>query len=387
MTIAIVTTQGITGSTVIGRALPLARQFARANQAHLILLNGTKKLPVSTENLKFHSVGQEPLKRTRSGKKRLKGPALVFVMAATVVRIFFQLIKIRPEVVIIMKSLPHNVAGVYLWRYTFGWRKKIILDVDDFELTANVLSSIWQRATIHWAERAGLKISNRIVVATPFLADHFKQLMVSRPKPITMIPTGLEAILSLPLQKNPPTHLLYLGSLSISSGHRVDMLPEILQKVHQIFPHTKLIIAGHGDDQEILQKKIANMNLSPFIVWYGRFNADDVATLLADAAVIIDPIDASITARAKSSFRTVLAAAAGLPVVTSNIGIRPYFLPPELHKAFFARPTNAEDYASKIIKLLSNPLTEQQRRSLQTYAKTFTWPVLAQKYQQFFSEI
>jgi hypothetical protein len=180
MKIAFVSALAPHSSTMIGRIVPLARHFAKNHEVHIMALDAEDH-KINNTNIKIHSVGKEPFIRTPSGKKRLRGWRLItrltLITGATLQKIF----QINPEMVIIVKPLPHNVAAVALWQI-FIRRKKIILDADDFELTANTLSSFLQRAAMHIAERVAIHIASRIVVATPFLSDRFQQITGSAPE-------------------------------------------------------------------------------------------------------------------------------------------------------------------------------------------------------------
>jgi len=389
--IVFATTQSATQSTVIGRVLPLAEQFAKTHQVHLLLLGEVTGTGLKNSKIQPHSVGRLPYHTTSQGKRRLKGIALVINMLITSLTTAWRLSRLNPEVVIIVKSLPANVLGVWLWhnlvRISSSRSPQIILDVDDFELTANVLTSLPQRAAVHWAERVGAKMANRIVGATPFLVDHFKQLTGHR-KQVELIPTGLtltplpSPIRRVSLRLSRGSAILYAGSLSISSGHRVDLLPEILALVIKSLPHATLTIAGDGDDTDVLEKKFAARGLTQAVTWHGRFTPSEIPPLISQVDLLIDPIDASIAQRAKSSFRVALATAAGIPIVTSNIGIRPLLIPASLQQLFFAEPASATDYASKIVALLQRPLVNEQVQQLTRHAKRYTWDQLGQQYQQ-----
>lgn len=366
MTIAFATTQSVTDSTLRGRVLPVATRLAKKHDVHVLVL---EKLKVTTSPaLHLHSVGRLPFVRAARGKKRRKRMALVMRLLDAAWRTAWALQRIKPDVVIIEKTLPHNVFGVWLWRLSTWRPHRIILDVDDFELTANVTTSLTQRAAIHWAERTATRIAEHVIAATPFLADHFTQLGA---KQVTMIPTGIEFFTPQVTPHNAPA-LLYIGSLSISSGHRVDLLPQIIEILARDFSDITLSVAGYGDDETALKH--------PRIKLVGVFEPIDVPHLLAMADIIIDPIDSSIAQRAKSSFRTIAAAWAGKPVVTSNIGIRPYLLPPALHKRFFAEAGNPASYAEKIAALLRAPLQPTVITALQQHARPFSWDVLAREY-------
>jgi glycosyltransferase involved in cell wall biosynthesis len=378
MTIAFVTTQGAKGSTLIGRVIPLAEHMSQYHHVHVLAFDHPTQLSAAEHtNVVFHESGHEPFERTANGKKRARGLALLWLLFTSTLKTTRLLFQLKPDVVIIVKPLPHNVAAVTLWR---AWprkrRPRIILDCDDLELTANVLSSLSERAAIHIAERLALTLAHHVVVATPFLQDRMRHLTARHPKPVTHIPTGIATMGTLAAKKTEPT-LVYLGSLSQSSGHRVDLLPAILKAVQKKVPRAKLLIAGIGDNENELRSHLTG---NDSVTWKGKFTTQDIPALLHHKAILLDPIDDSFTQRAKSSFRVTLASYLGLPVVTSNIGIRPLLLPAQLHNRFFAKPGDAVSYAHRVQELIDHPLTSAEKAQLQKHGQNFTWEKLAQQY-------
>jgi len=252
--------------------------------------------------------------------------------------------------------------------------------MDDYELTANQLTSLWQRAAIHWSQTTALRLSQKIITASPFLEEYARQLKPSAH------PTTLLTSLELPPTSTPltsdTTHptILYIGSLSITSGHRIDLLPDILAGVRQKFPHITLRLAGDGDDVATLKQAFATKNLSSATEFTGRFTPKDLPELLKNVTLIIDPIDSSITNRAKSSYRAALAATLGLPIITSNVGVRDTWIPPQFHTRFFATPGDTASYQSKVIAALSDPLTQTQQDHFKNHAQTYTWAKIANTY-------
>ncbi len=381
MKIVFAATQSKSGSTLIGRILPIAVNLPKQPDIHILALSPA---PSSNQpNITIHPIGREPFLRTQKGKQRLRGFPLFLSLLKTAFSTALSLYRLNPDVVIIVKPHPPNTLGVYLWRL-FHPAAKIILDADDFELTANVLTSIYQRGIIHASERLSVSISNHIVTASPFLSDHFKQLS-NNSQLVTMIPTGIQpqddTLKTLSALKSTSGRLLYIGSVSRSSGHQIDLLPDILKSLRQNH-HVTLTIAGDGDDVSRLKQRFHDLRLTPHVTWTGRFSSTDIPALLNQADIIIDPIDASLVTRAKSSYRVLLAAINGRPVITSNIGIRPYLLPQSLHHKFFADPNNADSYVDKIKDLIDSPLSDNQRQALKKHARQFTWKKLAHQYNQ-----
>ncbi|MEX1112794.1 MAG: glycosyltransferase [Candidatus Andersenbacteria bacterium] len=377
MKIVFVTTQALTGSTVVGRVLPFAEEIAASHNVYVFAHEGDTQPP---KGITVEYVGKDPFTRSSNGKRRLKGIALIARMIVNAWRTLLMLVHVQPDVAIIVKPLPQNVLATYVWRL-FNTKRKVILDVDDFELTANSLSSVYQRAAIHWSERTGSRIASTIACATPFLQDHFRQLTTDA-KQVELIPTPLPIQVS-PISNTPsrPT-LLYIGSVSITSGHRVDLLPEILEQVRRDIPEATLTIAGSGDDVASLEQLFAERRLQDAVQWTGRFSPQDVGDLLQTASVVLDPIDGSIVNRAKSSFRVAASAASGVPVVTSNIGIRPLLLPQKLHERFFAEPGSAAAYATRVIDLLKHPLSDEDRSNMVDHSKDHSTEKLSEAYEK-----
>lgn len=376
MKIAFVTTQSLAGSTVVGRVLPLAEHLVEGNDVSVLVHKGPGG-EAGYRRVTIRKSGVDPFVRTPSGKRRRRGMSLVLRMLLNAVLHAWQLVLLSPDMVVIVKVLPESVLATLLAQL-FLRRVAVVIDVDDFELQANVLTSLLQRAAVHWAERRGATVARAVVCATPFLADHFEVLASG--KPVVLIPTGFS---SLPIREREvgAPILLYLGSLSVASGHRVDLLPEIVRLVRQERPVT-LVLAGEGDDVVGLKAEFERLGVSEAVQWRGRFTSTQLPTLLAGASLLLDPVDSGIVARAKSSYRVMLAAACGLAVVSSDVGIRPQLLPEAMHERCFATPGDAASYAANVIAWLARPLTDEERHQLQAHAQQFSWEALGVRYLQ-----
>lgn len=382
MNIVFLTTQSCIQSTVIGRVIPLARQCVALGHRVVLLVHREKDEKESSDvkGMQVRVTGVNPFSRSTDGKKRARGLYLIWTMKLNAWRAVWALIIERPDVIVLVKPLPENTMAASIAKL-FLWNTKIILDVDDFELFANSLSSLLERAAIHASERIATALSSHVVVATPFLHDHIHQ-MVAGKKEITLIPTGLDPMESV---VHGAGHvMLYIGSLSLSSGHRVDLLPEILLLVRKQVSDATLLLAGSGDDEAKLRKQFADLGLQDAVSFLGRFSRGDVSSLIAKADVLIDPIDSSIVSRAKSSFRTALALVAGMPIVTSNIGIRTELIPSGFHERFFAIPEDAVSYSQRIGEILMHPLSQTERTQLIEQSKKYTWEELAKMYNSLF---
>lgn len=382
MKIVFLTTQSSIQSTVQGRVFPLANELQKTGHDVIVFLHKEKNV----DNPAYVRItGSNPFERTADGKKRQGGLRLLVTMKLNAIRAAWGLISERPDYIILVKPLPENTLAMVLAKL-FLWKTIVILDVDDFELFANKVSSLLQRAAIHVSERVATMLASQVVVATPFLYDHIRQL-VAGTKEVTVIPTGLTV--EAPLGSggrtgNRESTILYLGSVSVTSGHRVDLLPEILQEVRSHVPDATLVVAGSGDNEQELKQQFHKLGLTSAVRFAGRFSLDQVPELLRHAAILIDPIDSSIVSRAKSSFRCALALATSTPVVTSSIGIRTELIPEALHTKFFAKPEDKASYAACIISLLHKPLSDAEKTMMHNQSQQYTWEHLSTVYNRFF---
>jgi len=190
MNIAFVTTQSVHQSTVIGRVLPLAKEFQNMGHSVTVFLHHEKDAAYP-QDISIRFTGSNPFERTDNGKRRKSGMRLLWTMKINALRAAWGLVRVRPDVIILVKPLPENTLAALIAKI-FLWNTKVILDVDDFELFANNLSSLFQRAAIHASERIATTLASSIVVATPFLYDHIHQMTTGKKK-VVLIPTGLTA--------------------------------------------------------------------------------------------------------------------------------------------------------------------------------------------------
>ncbi len=129
MKIVFATAHGLTSSTTIGRIFPLVQEFDRMGHSCIVLALSTTpsrhdETPLLRKEGKIFYVGREPFHRTPAGKKRLRGIALIFNMLATALRTAWTLLRLKPDVVIISKSLPSNTLGT---KYTHSFLHKRML--------------------------------------------------------------------------------------------------------------------------------------------------------------------------------------------------------------------------------------------------------------------
>lgn len=377
MTITFVATLPLTAPTIIGRAAPLASALAsRGHRVSLITLGAradhqqTALFPVSLTiaGLTLRADGAERpprhsiLPRLWSGTRAL----------AAAIR------EQRADVLVLVKAHPQNVFALR------SLSLPVIVDADDDERFASRLTVV-ERQLMGMVERVAARRASAITVCSPALVERYAHDLHARR--VVLIPTGLprervpapliRELLNLPSSAR---ILLYLGSLAISSGHRVDELLAVWDTLAADVPDVHLVIVGDGIDAVLLQKTAAVLRASSRVHFLGRYQPAEAAEFACQADVLLDPIDDTPTSRAKSSSRTLLALLSGVPVIAGDVGIRRLLLPRQLHPWTLVPPGHRDHLLASIRYALTAEAQREFRSATEGRWKQWSWERLGEQF-------
>lgn len=341
MKVVFVSSLGRESSTFLGRLLPLARELSKKGVIiKFFLLHYKYRLCSSKEiaegkNVTSYYLGQAAVFKDEKSKHYFPFLKLISSLITSSFRIFKALLKEKDvDVIVVSKPHPHNFWPAILVAKVK--RKKIILDSDDLEYASNKKIAPFQKFVLKFSEKIGIKFCDYIFVCSPFLLEYYKKLGFKKER-IIFIPTGIGTSYEIEPEKDEkiirkefgiPGHvkiLFYFGSLSISSGHRVDTLLESFKKVSEKIENTFLVIAGSGEDYFFLKEKAKSLKISERTRFLGRFKLKDIFPLIRICDLIIDPVDKTLKNQAKSSFRLTEAIRFRKPFISLNSGIQKYF--------------------------------------------------------------
>lgn len=82
-------------------------------------------------------------------------------------------------------------------------------------------------------------------------------------------------------------YLLYVGRLRVRKG--VEVLLEALPAARQAHPGLRLLLAGDGEQREVLERRCAELGLGDCVTFLGRCDAGRVRRLLAHARCLVVP--------------------------------------------------------------------------------------------------
>lgn len=349
-------------STTIGRTVPLAEELQK--RGHTIRI-ATLRDGTETDDSLFSFVGPS-LKIPRDIKFRAFEIIKRIIIAKkgfeSAVKFF------KPDLVVLEKAQPQNVLA------KIPKNIPIVLDVDDDERYSSGSSFLWT-IFISFVESYGVKKADLITACSPALVKRFKA---------EFIPTGISAEEGSPApdirQKFgiPPDAqiITYLGSLSLASGHRIDHILSIWEKLAENFPKVRLVFIGDGNDAE----KIKKLKHFDRIHFYGRYDANHSESFAKQSTILIDPVDNSRVSESKSSSRAILALKTGTPVVAGNVGIRKIIIPESLHEWTLYDPEKLNSFYECIACALKPESKNEFVQKTKDEWEKWSWPEIGSKF-------
>lgn len=388
MNVLVITALPPERASFVGRIIPLARALHRADHhVEILTLSGATRPPFTetftdTRGFAISVVGPNirptavttptigsAWRRYHIGHRALAGA----------------LSERRADVIVLEKPQPQNTGPAL--SFARARDVPILLDADDFEPAASRFPF-----PVRWAMRTldcrAARAAAVITACSPFLVAHYRRL---NPRTrVELLPTGIDLPSNIP-----PAHLrarlklpqdvsivLYVGSLSLSSGHRVDLLLNAWSRLRlDQRGNAHLVISGNGIDAERLRARVArDAALKSRVHFIGRFTPPEDIALAREADLLVDPVDQSLTAEAKSSHRTMLALATGTPIVTGAVGVRLVLLPPALHSLCLYDPARRDDLTTALAHGLAPSAKAAFQRGTRGMFNQWSWDTLGKRF-------
>jgi len=144
--------------------------------------------------------------------------------------------------------------------------------------------------------------------------------------------------------------IVYAGRLAVEKN--IDILVRALALLRQDFPTAMLVLAGHGTDQQRLERSAEEHNVAQHVRFLGTLDKASLADVFRAADVF------AIASTSESQSMTLLQAmSCGLPAV----GARWRALPEYITSAsgLLATPGEPADFARQLVTILSQPMLQQ----------------------------
>ncbi len=244
----------------------------------------------------------------------------------------WQAVKIAPDLIHVGKPHPQNIfAGLVAGRIL--GRRLLLLDYDDLEAESNHTSNGLQRRVLAWLERWFPGRCDGVTTHTRFLADRLQAAGVPAER-ILRLPSAVDPLRFSPVDPAQLTQhrrelgvaegqsvVIYVGSFSLVN-HPVDLLLQAFALLAQDQPDACLLLVGGGPDLDAMKSLAQSLGIGERCHFLGRIPADQIPALFALATVSVDPVHGDRVAEARWPLKIVESLAAGVPVVTGDIGDR-----------------------------------------------------------------
>jgi len=228
----------------------------------------------------------------------------------------------------------------------------------------------------HWGEQYGIRLYRNFVVLTHSMRERIEARVPGAR--CTVIPNGIDdSLFDLPIRAG--RSILYAGRID-AEQKGVDLLLTAYARLAR--PRPPLVLAGHSQQPGVIEALARQLGVAGDIIWFGRYDRDARARLLADCRFVCVP-------SRDETFGMVIteACAAGKPVVYFD---RPPMNEVAANAACEAVPPFAVDgYAEAMVRLWEAPDSELLRRGemCRQAMTAFRWDTLAARQEDFYGEV
>ncbi len=375
-----------------GRWLPLARRLVRAgHEVHLLMLHPTfdqvRMRWFTCDGVRCMYVGQMHVYGLPGERRHFGALELASVSLRGALALAQTAIRLQPDILHIAKPQPINgLAGVLAARNG----ARLYVDCDDYEADANHFRGAWQQQIVAWWEDRLPRMARGVSVNTRFLYDRLQRLGVPEQR-LCYVPNGVDfdrqtfpderrvAALRAALGLHHHPTVVYLGAIS-AVAHGIRLLINAFAILVRRLPAARLVIVGDGDDRPALMAYARARGLARTMIWTGRAPPEAALTWLALGDCSVDPVDDTPAAAARSPLKVVESLAAGVPVVTGDVGDRRDMVGDTA--GVIVPAGNAQALADGIATVLTNPaLRAQLAHGARVRAAAYDWDRLAHTWQ------
>lgn len=215
---------------------------------------------------------------------------------------------------------------------------------------------------------SSLKRASHIIVPSAYLQDVFAEYQ----KVAEVVPNVLDETLFFPNEstqdKDADSPIRLLVTRNLEPIYDIPSAIHCLASVIQVYPNTRLFIAGSGPEYQALVNLTEKLGIADNVDFLGRLDSNRIAELYRESDFLINPSTVD-----NSPNSVIEALACGVPVITTNVGGIPRLVKDQ-HDAYMVEPRQPELLASGVLHLVKDEKSRQAQiaNGLNT-AKQFYW--------------
>jgi glycosyltransferase involved in cell wall biosynthesis len=222
--------------------------------------------------------------------------------------------------------------------------------------------------------RRRLQQCDALIVPTTFL----QQVFAEYDQRAEIVPNIVDTQLFAPTTQ-PPAQLHVVVTRNLEALYDNASALRALALIRHNVPDARLTLTGEGPERAPLQALAAELGISDAVHFAGRLPREQVASLLHSARVLLNPSTAD-----NSPNSLIEAMAAGVPIVSTDVGGVPQLCQPGVH-ALLVPARAPEQMAAAILQLHQNDVLRQQlithgRDRAAEFSWPKVWPALQENY-------
>ena len=391
-TITFFVNQSLESPAGVGRYFPIAKNLVRmGNKVNIIALHHNFKSLIKKyfikDGVNVYYVGQMHVLKIGDKKIYLNKLQLIKTVLLSTLKMCLMGLKLKSDIIYVFKPQPINGLAAFITK--LFKRKKLFVDCDDYEAQSNKFSSKIEKAIFVLFEDYLPKFANLITIHNSFLIKRYKNLGIKEKK-IIYLPNGIEFERFNKINKDIVLKIkdkfklknkkivLYFGSLSLTSGHAIDLLLRSFIIVKKKIKNSALLLVGGGEDFDSLKGYVKKTNINS-VIFTGRVNKEEIPAYIKLADVSIDPVYDNLANKCRFPLKILESMAIGTPVITSDVGDRKLIIENE-KTGLIVKPGDEKELAQGIIKILTNKnLAKKISRSSPKSIRKYDWGKLTNK--------
>jgi len=227
--------------------------------------------------------------------------------------------------------------------------------------------------SLHWV-RPTLNRADAIVVPSGFLYEVFQGVGIDTEIiPNIIDPERFESCPERMERYRLGPHLVITRNLEPIYG--IETAIRAVDALSSDFPRVKLSIAGEGPQRDQLQSMVRKLGLEGVVNFTGKLTPEQIASMYHEADIMLNPT--TVDNMPNSVLESL---AAGIPVITTNVGGIPYIVEDGV-TALMVEVGDAEGMAAQVRRLLNDPslfasLAENGKNQVLAY----TWSKIKQQW-------
>lgn len=390
-TITFFTCGGLEEPSAVGRYLPLAKELIRRGcRIHYLALHpdfrSLTDCRINRDGIEVYFVGQMHVLKKGDRKFYFTAWRLLRVVLTSTFNMIRIALSLKSDILYCFKPQPINGFAALIVKLI--QRKPLLLDCDDYEAALNRLNK-FQKKVFALFEDNLPRFARKVTFHTMFLKNRYLGLGFPEEKFI-LLPNGVDEErfarivpgkiedMKNRLRFQDKKVVLYCGSLSLRSGHAIDLLLRAFPIIKKSIPNAALLIVGGGEDIDSLKRQVDD-SLREAVVFTGRVNPAEISYYVKLASVSVDPVSDDWANKGRSPLKIFESMAMGVPVVTSDIGDRKSII--ETDKAgLLVRIGDCSAIAEGCIRILSDEaLAQGMSRECLRIIRKYYWSAMTEQ--------